>query len=378
VIKSVPTPKVRKQGFGEEILVVDDTQESLMLMADILTAEGYKVRPTENPRLAITSARASPPDLILLDIRMPEMNGFEVCQKLKEDQHLENVPIIFVSALQDIHDRVQGFEAGGVDYVTKPIQRDEVLARVRIHLELHRMRENLEQIVSERTAELADTYLEVSKSEAKYRRLVENLEQGFFIYAHDTKGAFSYVSPSITNVLGYTQEEFTTHFATYITNNPINQKAKQFSELAIQGKAQHPYELEINHKDGSVHWLAVGETPVFNERGEVEAVEGIAHDISERKLAETQLLEAKEEAEAASLAKSEFLASMSHELRTPLNAVLGFAQILQLDPENHLTPDQIDDIEIILTGGYNLLKLITGILDLARVQSDQIMLPWRK
>jgi len=134
-----------------EILVVDDTPESLKLLVDLLMDEGYRVRPTMDPKLALESALSNPPELILLDVRMPGMDGFELCQRLKQATCTEQVPIIFVSALQELHERVRGFEAGGVDFITKPIQREEVLARVSAQLELSRMRQSLEK----RSQELA-------------------------------------------------------------------------------------------------------------------------------------------------------------------------------------------------------------------------------
>ncbi|MEW8055538.1 MAG: HD domain-containing phosphohydrolase [Candidatus Thiodiazotropha sp.] len=137
-----------------QIMVVDDTPESLKLLADLLLDEGYRVRPTNSPTLALESALDNPPDLILLDVKMPGMDGFEVCKRLKQDERTAKVPIIFVSALQEMHDRVYGFAVGGVDYITKPIQREEVLARVSTHLNLHIMQQHLSDMVEEKTYQL--------------------------------------------------------------------------------------------------------------------------------------------------------------------------------------------------------------------------------
>lgn len=136
------------------ILAVDDTPASLKLLTDILKAEGYEVRSAITGELALHAAAVNPPDLILLDIRMPIMNGIEVCRCLKADSRTRDVPVIFVSASSDLSEILLGFEAGAVDYVTKPYQRDELLARVRTHLELNRLRNRLEALVEARTAEL--------------------------------------------------------------------------------------------------------------------------------------------------------------------------------------------------------------------------------
>jgi DNA-binding response OmpR family regulator len=125
---------------SRDILIVDDEIANLKLLTEYLDQAGYQVRPTEKPQQAIDSALAKPPALILLDVRMPEMDGFEVCRHLKQHERTRDIPIIFVSALQDVQDKVRGFEAGGVDYITKPFQESEVLARVDTHLTIHRLR----------------------------------------------------------------------------------------------------------------------------------------------------------------------------------------------------------------------------------------------
>jgi putative two-component system response regulator len=144
------------------ILAVDDTPESLKLLTDILTEEGYQVRSAINGELAFYSAVAKPPELVLLDIRMPGIDGFEVCRRFKAHPKICETPIIFVSASSDTDDKVLGFGLGAVDFVAKPFQQAELLARVRTHLELGRLRNTLEALVNERTEELL-------KSENKLR-----------------------------------------------------------------------------------------------------------------------------------------------------------------------------------------------------------------
>jgi signal transduction histidine kinase len=120
--------------YKGNILVVDDTPANLRLLVDILTKKGYKARPVPNGNLALTAARNMPPDLILLDIMMPDMDGYEVCHQLKADERYRDIPIIFISAINEVLDKVKAFSIGGVDYITKPFQIEEVLARVEMHL----------------------------------------------------------------------------------------------------------------------------------------------------------------------------------------------------------------------------------------------------
>jgi len=140
---------------------------------------------------------------------------------------------------------------------------------------------------------------EIKESREQFQRLVENLENNYFFYAHDIKGIFSYLSPSITQILGYLPQEFMSHYAEKLTDNPINGQVEHYTDLSIQGIKQAPYLLEVYHKDGSKRWLEVSETPVFNGNNEVIFVEGLANDITARihteellKSNESSLLEA--------------------------------------------------------------------------------------
>jgi len=126
------------------ILVVDDKPENLDLLTQILTLDGYQVRPAINGQIALAAVRNLPPDLILLDIMMPGLNGYEVCQQLKTDATTRDIPVIFLSALNETLDKVKAFEVGGVDYITKPFEVREVLARVETHLTLRNMQRRLQ------------------------------------------------------------------------------------------------------------------------------------------------------------------------------------------------------------------------------------------
>lgn len=128
-----------------QILVVDDAPSTLRLLRKLLAAQGYGVRAANNGELALRAIEFQPPELILLDIRMPGLDGVEVCRRIKENVRLREIPVLFVSALADVEDKMRAFQAGGVDYITKPFLMEEVNARVRAHLELKRQRELLAQ-----------------------------------------------------------------------------------------------------------------------------------------------------------------------------------------------------------------------------------------
>lgn len=127
-----------------DILIVDDTPDNLRLLSVMLTDQGYDVRSVKSGSMALMGAQGQPPDLILLDINMPGMNGYEVCQQLKTKPETSKIPVIFISALNEAFDKVKAFSAGGVDYITKPFQVEEVLARVEHQLALRRLQEQLQ------------------------------------------------------------------------------------------------------------------------------------------------------------------------------------------------------------------------------------------
>jgi putative two-component system response regulator len=158
----------------ENILVVDDTVADLKLLTNMLKEQGYKVRPVPNGKLALNAAESDPPDLILLDIKMPEMDGYEVCQRLKENEKLRDIPVIFISALDETMDKVRAFNTGGVDYVTKPFQSEEVHARVKAHLRIHYLQmelekhnRDLEELVHEQVKEIYDSQMSTILAFAK-------------------------------------------------------------------------------------------------------------------------------------------------------------------------------------------------------------------
>ncbi len=154
------------------ILIVDDTLPNLHLLSQMLTEQGYLVRGVPSGQMALTAVAAEPPQLILLDVNMPDMNGYEVCRRLKAASHSAGIPVIFISALGEVWDKLTAFSVGGVDYITKPFQLQEVLARVKTHLTLHNLRQQLE-INNEQLQHEID---ERKRTETELQKLNEKLE----------------------------------------------------------------------------------------------------------------------------------------------------------------------------------------------------------
>ncbi len=163
--------------YKGNVMIVDDTLANLRVLSMMLTERGYLVRALPSGAMALTAAASEPPDLVLLDILMPDMDGYEVCQRLKANEQTRDIPVIFMSALDQVLDKVKAFAAGAVDYITKPFQIEEVLARVDAHLTLQWLRNRLEVQV-----------VELQRANAALRESNEELDAFSHTVAHDLKG----------------------------------------------------------------------------------------------------------------------------------------------------------------------------------------------
>ncbi|OCR00333.1 hybrid sensor histidine kinase/response regulator [Oscillatoriales cyanobacterium USR001] len=185
------------------ILIVDDTPTNLDVLSEALSSEGYKVAIATSGDRALQQADRRPPDLILLDVMMPGIDGFETCQRLKANTKTCDIPVIFMTALADVDNKIKGLKLGAVDYVTKPFQEQEVLARVRTHLQLRLLTKNLEQQVAEKTAELQASQIQVIQREKM--SALGNLVAGV---AHEINNPVGFLSGNIQPALDYINDLF--------------------------------------------------------------------------------------------------------------------------------------------------------------------------
>lgn len=159
--------------FQGEILIVEDNTSDLRFLSDLLKEAGYKVRPAGDGELALRSMQARLPELILLDIKMPGMDGYEVCRRLKNSENTRDIPVIFISALDEVSDKVKAFSMGGVDFITKPFEVEEVLARVKTHLSLRKA----QNVIGEKNAQLQREIAERKKAKEELEKHREHLEE---------------------------------------------------------------------------------------------------------------------------------------------------------------------------------------------------------
>jgi PAS domain S-box-containing protein len=351
---------------GSKVLVVDDLRENLRILRGMLEVEGYRISAAPSGEVALAIAPEILPDLVLLDVMMPGIDGFETCRRLKQDEKLRAVPVVFVTAKGDIGDVVEGFRAGGVDYITKPFKQEEVLARIHTHLTNHLLRIQRERMIAELSranARLEKQEENLKESEERFKGLSRATFEGVLI--HDG-GMIVDVNQAALDALGYEYEELIGADALDLLLVP---EARAVAEERIEARWEQPNELEMLRKDGSVVPMEVrAKTTPFQGR-EVRVV--ALRDITERKLAEESLRRAKEAAEAANRTKSEFLANMSHEIRTPMNTILGYSKLLE---ERSQDAEQRDHLSAIHASGRSLLTLIDDILDISKIEAGKLEL----
>lgn len=343
-----------------EIMVVDDDIDTLNVLSEILLSENYIVRAMNDPVLALQSAFTDPPDLILLDVVMPGINGYEVCRNLKDSPRTKDIPVLFVSVLLEVKEQLKGFQEGGLDFITKPIQSDIVLARVATHLKLYKLQQKLSELISVRTEEL-------KRSENKYEHLIKALQNNHFFYTLDLSGRFVYFSSSVESILGYSQSDLLENYRNYFTPSSLEKLAKYtvLNNDALEDYQE--YELSITGKNGKQYYLEMKNFPVFDENNVLIQFDGIAQNITARKSAEIKYKKIQK-----LIVNSEKLGAVgrlaggvSHYLNNMLGVILGYAELIQVKSE--ADDDVKQKIEHIIEAGEKSKDIIQQLMAFSQV-----------
>jgi two-component system, sensor histidine kinase and response regulator len=344
-----------------KVLVVDDVPDNVELLACLLEDEGYEVVRAHSGIAALELAASTKPDVIMLDIMMPGIDGIEVCRRLKADHELESIPVIMVSALETDTDLITSLVAGAHDYIVKPY--DARVAMARVQIALARVRSAAKSKIT------ADSLM---RREQQFQAVFNQTIQ--FTALVDTDGmvldvnrvAIESSSASRDSLIGRPFWEGPWWEGSAHTREQI----KAGVAAATLGQVVD-FEAIQPGKDGSAVDLDFSLMPVTDMSGNVSLLLIVGHDITERKQAQAAMLVAKEAAEAGSQAKGEFLANVSHEIRTPMNAILGMTE-LTLD--STLNPEQRENLEIVRSASHALLSVINDVLDFSKMDACKLEL----
>lgn len=291
-MKQDPSTNLEFTAIRTTILVVDDQLDNIRVLSSLLVSQGYKVRKATSGLLALETVQAEPPDLILLDINMPSMNGFEVCQQLKASEQTRSIPVIFLSALSDSVEKVQAFQFGAVDYITKPFQTEEVLVRIENQITLHRQQQQLKLQNEQLQQEIAERQRVedlLRQAEAKYRSIFENATEGIFQITPE--GQYLCVNPALARILGYESAEELISSITQIGRQLYVQPKRREELIAFLNQYEQVsgMESEVYRKDGKKIWIVENMQRVCDKTGRLLYYEGTVQDITSRRKMEMEL-----------------------------------------------------------------------------------------
>jgi len=289
-----------ERAVGATVLIVDDTTANLGVMVEVLESEGYRVLVAHDGGDGIRCAETEQPDLVLLDIMMPDMDGVAVCKRLKADAATRHIPVIFMTALDDVQDKIAGFAAGAVDYVVKPLQIAEVVVRVRTHvessalrrrlaaqnLELRLARDELERRVQSRTRALE---IEIEERRRAEIALQKSYEQIHDLYEHapcgyhslDASGVFVRINDTQLNWLGYGREELVgkRRLDDFLAPKSSRRFAKALALIIRRGWVRD-VELELVRRDGTGMPVLLSATAMRDARGGFVMTRTTLYDLS--------------------------------------------------------------------------------------------------
>jgi PAS domain S-box-containing protein len=316
-----------------KILIVDDSEASRILLMETLSAEGYDARPADSGALALSAVKADPPELILLDMRMPGMDGIEVCRNLKSDAETRDIPVIFLSASLDFEERLEGLGSGAIDFINKPFHREELLARLRNYLELARLQKDLEHHVAERTAELqtVNSQLEAElrtrkrveeelrESEHRFRTIADTAPAA--LWMTNPEGLFTYMSRGGLTFTGQTAEEIADNGWRSAIHPEDADRTIAAIDAALRDHSRYQIELRLRKADGEYGSTVATGIPLFLN-GEFAGHIGITLDITELK---------REQERAVANQKLESLgvlsAGIAHDFNNLLSTILAHADL---------------------------------------------------
>ena len=331
------------------ILIVDDTPTNLEVLFDFLANAGFTVLVAEDGESAIERAQYAPPDLILLDVLMPGIGGFETCGRLKANELTKDIPIIFMTALSETVDKVRGLNLGAVDYVTKPLQHEEVLARIKLHMSIRHLTKTLQ----EQNLRLEQEIQERQRSEQKIREQAALLDiTTDAILVQDLTHKILFCNKGAERLYGWTAEEAIGKNAMKLLyRDPLYQLEEHYEVLAECG-AWHG-ELRQVTKEGKELIVESRWTLVRDEDGQPKSILSVNTDITEKKQLETQFLRAQRMESLGTLA-----GGIAHDLNNVLTPIMMTVQLLETKLQDEQSLEWLSIMETNVKRGADLVKQV--------------------
>ncbi|MEG4446173.1 EAL domain-containing protein [Microcoleus sp. AT9_B5] len=371
----------RATNYRGNILIVDDLPDNLRLLRDTLRAEGYKVRSAITGAMALRAAQSPSTELILLDIKLPDIDGYEVCRQLKSDERTADIPIIFLSALNETFNKVQGLTVGGVDYIAKPFQVEEVLARVETHLTIRRLQQRLQKQNLRLLREIEERQrLEESLFAEKELAQVTLQSIGDAVITTDAQGRVKYFNPIAERLTGWKTHEvqgvpFSTVFliVDQVTREPVeNPINKALLEERIVTLANNTILIA---DDGTEYPIADSAAPIRDRQGQIIGAVIVFHDVTESRYLTRQL---------SWEASHDALTGLINRRRFEEHLVEALASVKDSNHQHALCYLDLDQFKVVNDtvghiAGDELLRQVTGLIQqgvrandmLARLGGDE-------
>jgi PAS domain S-box-containing protein len=283
-----------------DLVVVDDDFETKRLLTRLLTQQGYRIREASTAQQALDIITTTVPDLILLDILLPDVDGYTLCEQLKANPLTKEIPIIFLSSLADSLDKVKAFQSGAADYIAKPFAIQEVLVRVQNQLRLAYQRQQLSRqnaLLKQEVEERIQMQEALVAAEMNYRSIFENSTVG--IFKATAAGQYLGINSSMARLYGYNSADEMMATVQNISRQ-IYLEPKRRDELLVYLKRYDKItdaESEVFRRDGSTFWVSEDIWKVWDKDGNFLHYEGIVHDVSERRQMETELRQQRQQAD---------------------------------------------------------------------------------
>ncbi|MBF0274136.1 MAG: response regulator [Nitrospinae bacterium] len=357
----------------EKVLVADDSLICRNIFSSVFTKYGYEHEIVDNGKAVLDLLeRGFNPSTILLDYQMPVMNGFEVCKILKQDERYRNIPIIIVTGSSEKDDVLKALKIGADDYLIKPFDGDELIARIETHIRSFSLLDKLQ----EQNFLLNEHKKALMEAQAYSRNIIDSSID--MIISCDNDNKIVEFNRAAERTFGYKKEELTGKDISILYATEEDEKLMQ---KGLKDSGTYFGESLNKRKDGAIFPTSISASLLKDAHGKViYGTMGVSRDITKLKLAEMEVKKARVkaeryalEAEKANKAKSEFLATMSHEIRTPMNAIIGMADFLE---DTHLSVEQKEYVNTLKNAGENLLGLINDILDISKIESGHLELEY--